>query len=431
MFSTLLALIMIFVLAACSGGNDKANSDGKKSDKVKISVLMGKPEIAQQFEEMIKAYNSSQDEVEVTYIPLAGQNAFEKMSALYASGNPPTIIQMGKEFFTLKDKLLDLSDQEWVEHALPGTTDMVVDNGKVKGMPVTVEGFSLLYNQEVLDKAVGGTFDPSTIKTRDQLKEIFDKVAKVDSVDGAVHISPMDWSLGAHISNKAFTNQTDDRDMRHRFLEELKAGNVDLGKNEVFTGWLDTFDLVKEYNVEKDAPLAPVYDDGPLALATGKVGFWFMGNWALPQLKEANTDANFGYVSFPISNNPEDYGNSQISIGVPSYWTIDATKSSDEEKEAAKKFLNWMMMTEEGQDWVVNKFNFIPVYDNFQSEPTDSLSKALMSYMKDEKGLEMMNNYYPPDASKNMGAIMQKFLAGEIDKAGLEEEFENYWKNVK
>jgi raffinose/stachyose/melibiose transport system substrate-binding protein len=40
-----------------------------------------------------------------------------------------------------------------------------------------------------------------------------------------------------------------------------------------------------------------------------------------------------------------------------------------------------------------------------------------------------MNAYYPPTAFPSMGASIQKYLGGEIDRDGLTEEIVNYWKN--
>ncbi|MNY12922.1 Bacterial extracellular solute-binding protein [compost metagenome] len=241
----------------------------------------------------------------------------------------------------------------------------------------------------------------------------------------------MDWSLGAHYTNILFSDQSSDRDQRHKFIENLKNGTVKLSENKVFSGWVNTFNLMKAYNINKSAPLSPVYDDGPPALATGQVGLWFMGNWAYPQIKELDPEGQYGFLPVPISNNAEDYGNSQISVGVPSYWVVDADQSTTDQQKAAKEFLNWMVSSKEGQDYYVNKLNFLPVFDNFSTEPADSLSRSVLSYMKSGNTLEWMNTYYPADAYPAMGASIQKYMVDKINKSGLAKEFEEYWIKKK
>lgn len=49
-------------------------------------------------------------------------------------------------------------------------------DGKIYGIPYSTAGIGLVYNKTVLDKAVGGDFDPSTIKTRSDLAELFDQI---------------------------------------------------------------------------------------------------------------------------------------------------------------------------------------------------------------------------------------------------------------
>lgn len=420
------SIMSVSVLAGCSSNKTAENSTG---DKVQVNILMGKPEVAKQFEEMLTEYNNSNKNAKITMIPLGGQNASEKMATLYASKNAPTIMMLGQEFADYKDKLLDLTDQPWVKNAMEGTLDYVKVNDKVQGMPVTVESFGFIYNKTILDQAVGGSFNPSSIKTQKDLEDLFKKIEATGK--RAIHISPMDWSLGAHYTNVLFTTQSQNKDERTKFMSDIKAGKVSLKDNKQFNGWLETFNLMKKYNSEKASPLSPAIEDGSQKLATGQVGLWFMGNWSYPQIKELDANGEYGFLPVPISNNADDYGNSQISVGVPSYWCVDGSQSTKEQQAEAKKFLNWLVSDKKGQDGYVNKLNFIPVYNNFPIKPQDSLSKDILKYMENKKTLEWMNNYYPADGWSKMGATMQKYLADKINKDQLIPEFEAYWKNTK
>lgn len=444
-FVTSLVVLVALILTACSPVATSAPAStattaitapteaptevAQPAGKVQVTVLGTlKPEIAAQFEAAMAAYNASQDKYEVVSIPLEG-NAPEKMSALYASGNPPTIMGMGQEFTTFQKYLLDLTDVEFSKHALPGTQDFVKVDGKVYGMPLTVEAFGLLYNKDVLDKVAGGDFQPSSIKTRLELKTLLDKVMAEGTA--GIHLSPMDWSLGAHLSNIMFTAQSDTHEGRLQFMNDLRAGKISLIENQVFNGWLDTFDVLKQYNQNAESPLSPTYDDGTLALSSGKAGLWFMGNWAFPQLNEANGNSEYGIMAYPISDDSATYGNTQISVGVPFYMVIDASHSTKEQQTGAIDFLNWLVTDEIGQDYYVNQFKFIPVFDNIQAQPTNLMSQQILKYAQDGRTLEWMNSLYPPDGWATMGVSMQKYLDEKITREELAIELENYWKNVK
>lgn len=412
-------LIPAVILAGC-GQENPAES------KTQVTILGTiKGEIGPQFEEAISQYNASQDAYEVVTLPLDG-NAYEKMTALYASNNAPTIMVMGQEAQELKDKLMDFSQTEMLKNAYPGTYDVVKDGDRVLGLPITVEAFGFLYNQDVLDRAVGGKFDPSSINTQEKLTTLFEKVSALDGVD-AITISPMDWSLGAHYTNILFANQDDTLTGRIEKLEEIKAGKIKLVQNNVYDGWLNTFDTMKSYNLSKRAPLAPTYDDSAMALATGKVGLWFQGNWAYSIMNELNPEGQFGILPVPVSNDPDFNGNKSISIGVPMYFTIDAEQSTEAERVGAQEFLTWLFTSEIGQDAYVNKMNFIPVYKNIEQKPSDSLSKMILSKMEAGETISWVNMYYPGDAYPSMGASMQKYLSDVIDRESLAGELEKYW----
>lgn len=430
----LAATLCAMSFSACAtGGSSAPAADGSSSSPAapasdtSITILMGKPEVGKQFEQMLTDYTTKTG-VGVTMIPLAGQDAYEKMTSLYASGNAPTIMMVGQEFDEFKDKYLDLTETEFVKRASEGTVDFVTVDGKVYGTPTTVEAYGIIYNPATVSTALGAEFDPSTIKTQDELKKFFSDVAAAGVAPFT--LSPMDWSMGAHLSNTVFAAQSEDRTARHAFLQDLKDGKVNLIENKSFNGWVDTFDILLENNLHKDAALAAVYEDGSLELATGDAACWFMGNWAYPEIA-AIEQQDYRFIPVPVSNDPADFANGKIAVGVPSYWCIDKSASSPEQQQAAIDFLNWFLTTKEGQEYYVNQLNFIPAYSGFEITPSDAMSSQIATLLEAGNTLEWMNTYYPAGGFQAMGASMQKYIDGKIDRAGLAKEFEDYWKSVK
>lgn len=417
-----------FLLLTACGSNAEKESSSKKTE---ITLLIGKEEIATELDETIQAYNNSQDKYKVTTIPLAGQNLTEKMTSLYASKNAPVMINPGvyTEIEQWKDKWLDLSDLDFIkdidsQYLAAGNVD-----GKQIGIPSTVEGFGFLYNKEVLDKAVDGDFDPNSIQTKSDLEDLMNKIESTGK--NSIEISSMDWSLGAHYTNILFTNQSDTPEGRMKFINKLKAGKEDLTSNPVYNEWVDLFDLMKKHNAAKDSPLSTDYDATTLSLANGDTGLWFMGSWVMPQLKEANPDATFGILPVPLTDNPKDFGNTRISIGVPSTWAIDGFQTTKKEQAGAKDFLTWMYDDKEGQKYYVKKLGFIPINSNNTNKPKDSLSQCVLSYLKEDRGLEWMNGRYPSTGNASMGASLQKYLSNDINRDTLAKELENYWKKTE
>ncbi|CAM3042587.1 ABC transporter substrate-binding protein [Paenibacillus sediminis] len=430
-----LSLLVVMIVSACGNSASSSNqgsSEGSNSGKdVKITLLNSKGEIQQQLEEAAKAFHEDNPNItlEVQAVPNGG-SPFERASALYAAGNPPTMIMLDTgDVEKFKDRILDLSGEKWNQDAVANATDFTTFEGKNYAFPFAIEGYGFIYNKAVVDKAVGGNFDPSTIKTTNDLENLFKQIEA--SGKKALVISPMDWSLGAHYLPLAYAGQNKDMAEVNKFIDALKAGQVDLASNKVFNGLMDTFDVMMKHNIDSASPLSGQYERGAELLGKGEVGIWFMGNWAWPQISGYDTaNKQYGFLPVPISNNPDDYGNQEISSAVSKRIVIDKEKSTPEQQAAAKKFLNWLVYEQKGQDFLVNKMNIIPAFKNITLPAADPLGKSIQDYIAKGKSEQSMS-LLPADHWKQVGASMQKYLAKASDRATLAKEIQDYWKNVK
>lgn len=420
-------LLSAGMLTGCSSG-DSNGSSSASDERTQITVLGTiKTETGDEFAKAMELYNESQDRFEVVSIPLDG-NANEKYTSLVKSGNAPTLMTMGQEASSARDNLMDVSDFGQLDYAIDGALDLVTDGDKVYGIPVSVEAFGLLYNQDVLDEAVGGEFDPTSINTQDELKELLDKIEETGV--SAARVSALDWSLGAHLTSVMYSTQSESLSENLAFMDSLKAGDVDLMNNDVFNGWMDTLDILLDFNASKNSPLSPTYEQDVLALADGEVGVHFQGSWVSPLVQEINEDARIGIMPYPISNDADTYGNSQITAGVSLYWVIDDTQATEEEQEGALDFINWFLTSEEGQDIYVNDMGFISAYSNIELEPSDFLSQQVLRFINDGNYVDWLGMYYPADAFPAFGETLQKYISNNTDREGVAEAFESYWKSA-
>ncbi|MBE0336649.1 extracellular solute-binding protein [Paenibacillus sp. 23TSA30-6] len=428
-------LLLVMVMSACGGsggeGNSASGGGSADSKNVKITLLNSKGEILPQLEDAAKAFEKDNPGITVEIQPVPnGGSPFERASALYASGNPPTMMMLDTgDVEKFKDRILDLNGEKWNADTVENATKATTFDGKNYAFPLAVEGYGFIYNKAVVDKAVGGTFDPATIKTRNDLEKLFQQIET--SGKKALVISPMDWSLGAHYLPLAYAGQNKDMAKVDKFMATLKAGQADLANNPVFNGLMDTFDVMMKYNIDQASPLAGAYERGPELLGKGEVGIWFMGNWAWPQISSFDTaNKKYGFLPVPISNNANDYGNQEISSAVSKRIVIDKEKTTPEQQEAAKKFLNWIVYEEKGQDFLVNKANIIPAFKNITLPAADPLGKSIQDYIAKGKSEQSMSTL-PADHWSKTGSSMQKYLAKQGDRATLVKEIEDYWKTAK
>ena len=388
-----------------------------------------KIEIRDQFIGAVDQYNASQDCYEIVIIDYPqGEQFFSVVTPLYERGEAPVVMTALQEVPDMAERVMDWTGTDLAALAAPGSLDGANIGGKQVGIPVTAEAFGLLYNKAVLDEA---GVDPEAIQSRADLEAAFDAVEATGR--DALHFSGLWWSLGAHLTNVYHTTAGEDLESKLTVLDGLVDGTYSLLDDPKFVDWLDTFDLLKSYTTDSATIADTDYDQGVANLAAGDVGFWFMGNWAEPNLLEATPDGSFGVMPLPTGVNAGDYGNDSISVGVPFYIMIDEEQSTEDERNGAQDFLSWMLTTPEGQAlWAgpieENGMNFIPMYEGFTVSPSTYMSQDIAKYIAGGNTLEWMNSYYPAGLQDVYGYEGgQPYYDGVEDRAGYASVLEGAW----
>ena len=428
--ATKFAALALASMLALSVVNAPAANAATCATKTKVTMLGTiKTEIKDQFLLAVKDYNSSQSCYTLESIPGDSKLTFlQNVTPMYAAKKAPNIMYTLQEIPDMADKVMDWKGTKLAGLVPASLLEGAKVNGKQAGVPSTVEAFGLLYNRTVLDKA---GVDPKSIKTRAQLEAAFKKIKASGS--GAIHFSALWWSLGAHLHNLYFTNAGKTHEARLTVLDQLADGKKKLSSDPVWKNYLATYDLMKKYNNRKPNLTDTEYDRGLADLATGKVGFWFMGNWAEPNLITSGYGTKYGIIPLPISNDAKAYGNDSISVGVPGYFMVDKEQSTAEERAGAVDFLTWLFTTPDGQAHVAgpiekNGMNFIPAYKGFTVKPTTYMAKEIAAYVDAGKTLEWINSYYPAGGQELYGASSQKYMTGKINAAQYAAELEKAWK---
>lgn len=400
---------------------DTVTADGK----VKITAYLG-GEMPDENQKLIEAFNAQSDTTEVEMLTLTkGSSGYQMLTVMYNAGNPPTVyfLESG-DVMKLTDKLANLADLDCMNYAAAGTTEDVTVDGTVYGVPANLQAYGLIYSRQVLSDVMGEDFDPSSIKTREDLEEVFKQIEAQGIAP--VAISPFDWNLGNHWFCQIYTGQAADAAGRDAFIGELKAGTADLAGNTVFQDYMDTFDLLMKYNYYKDNPLETAADGNEKQaqlLATGQAAFWFHGNWAAHNIRTLDEEGEYGFIPVPVSESNPNAG--KICTLVPGYFTVEQSTTTEEQQQAGKEFIDWIISSQEGQQYVINCGN-VPAYSNNTATITESISQSVVDYTTTGNNFPMYV-MYPSDHYTNVGASMQRYLSGEIDRETMAAEIEAYW----
>lgn len=345
---------------------------------------------------------------------------------MYNSGNAPTLAILDPTDIVglAKEYALDLSGEKWVSET--DALNLTVD-GKIYSFPFCVEGRGIIYNKSAIESVLGRSFDPKSINTYSSFKAILAEL-RSKGMENPVFLAKEDWSLGAHQLGYIYDAYDGTTAGSEVIINELKAGKNPLDVDR-FNQFVDTIDLILEYNFAKADPLGADYDQGALELACGNVAFWPNGCWAWPNLVEGGADANgeFGFISFVLGDDPNDFANTSIQASASKQIMIDRIQASAEQQEAAKEFINYLVFDTTGQKMFVEETALIPAAKNNPNQPLDPLGKDIAERTASGK-LYTSCFIAPSDHWSVMGAAMQKYIAGMSDKKELASTLSQYWK---
>ena len=207
----------------------------------------------------------------------------------------------------------------------------------------------------------------------------------------------------------------------------MKEGTADLANNAVFNSYMDTFDVMMKYNYYKENPLEESADEAvkqAQRLFTEEAMFWFQGSWESSVIRQLDTESEYGFIPVPLASEEEN-NSGRICTLVPGYFCVDTACSTEEQQAAAREFITFATMSDAGQQYVIDDGN-IPAYTNNDKEISESLVLSAFDYASEGATFPMYTKY-PSDHYEAVGNLMQQYLAGEIDRAGLAEKIEAYW----
>ncbi|MCI8666570.1 MAG: carbohydrate ABC transporter substrate-binding protein [Dorea sp.] len=395
-------------------------------DGTSITLLNSKAEIQVALEKMAAAFEEKSG-VHVEVMPVTdGDSPYTKVVSMYNSGNAPTlsILDTTDVIALAEEKAEDLTAEAWTEEAEGYLTEV---DGKVYSFPLCIEGRGLIYNKAVIEEALGDEFDPDSITTQEEFVELLDRLVE-GGVTKPVSLAKEDWSLGAHHLQYIYETMDGTSEGAQEVIASIKEGKMELKAYERLSDFLDMFDVLKKYNVAKGDPLGADYDEMAIDLVDGKTAIWFNGNWAWPNLEEAGaeTEDEYGFLPYFMNNDSKDFANQKIQGSPSKQIMLDGQLATQEQKAAAKEFLNWIVFSEIGQQMLVKTCSIIPPFQNNPYEPNDPLSRDIYEKVHEDRAFNA-SAIVPNDHWAVLGSAMQKYLAERSDREELTEAIQDYW----
>lgn len=398
--SIMLAVTFSLTLLVGVGVTTKAKAATKtiKVFQLKVEIKDVLPKLAADYEK--------ETGVKIEFETVGGGADYgAALMAKFQSGDEPDIFNTTgyANMDLLQDKLEDLTNQPWVKNMVAGAGDGVTKNGKIYGQPQTIEGFGFAYNKDLFAKA-GIKKLPKTIA---ELEAACVKLkgAKIQPFSNSYHEW---WVLGIHNITLLLSQQSNP----DKFIKGIANGTVKLKNNPVTAGWLKLLDLTNKYG-QKNSYQVGDYKSSVTQFAAGKAAMIQQGTWIQADLDKINPKLNVGFLPMPTTNVA---AKNRVYVGVPQYWAVN--KKSPVKKEA-KDFLNWLVSSKTGKNYIVKEFKFIPAFKTIEAKGLSPLNAALNEQIKAKNTYIWQFAKLPTGASNLIGDSMMKYLGGQIKKDKL------------
>lgn len=399
LLSLLLSLCVVMAsLTACGNNVPSAPVSSEENTSAeqpvsagKITVFQQKAEIAEQLQQMAKAY-TAETGVEVEVWAQAGDEYYTNLKTSLSSESGPTVFTLNSdsEISEVKDYLADLGGLSFLGRIQKSL--LAVRDGKTVGIPMTVEGFGLVYN--------GDLVDVSKLTGTDALVSMIAENS-ANGID-TLGLSQEDYFLAGHMLNYPFALQNDPK----AFCQKVYSGEVKLADVPEFQQYAQILSAIRMHQTN---PIEVTYDTNCGDFATGKTAMIHQGNWAYGVISAYDSKFDMGITGLPIN------GNSKTCVGVASVWCVN-TDATVQEQKLAMDFLTWLYTSETGARYMMDEFGFIPVVDGMESKNLDPLSSAVAEAVSKGNILPWtFNTEWPAGIiSTDLAPITQEFFTSDM-----------------
>lgn len=446
LISALLCVAMVSTMLVGCGGNDTAETPAPAETEApaeetteapaeeapaeetasaeggKVYYLNFKPEVDDKWQEIAEAY-MDETGVEVKVVTAASGTYEEVLKSEIAGQDAPTLFQVNGPvgYSNWKDYCLDLTNSELYNALSDKGLAVTGADGGVYGVPYTVESYGIIYNDAIMqayfatDGAKAASIDE--INSFDKLKEVVeDMTAKKDElgIDGVFASTSLlpgeDWRWQTHLANVPVYYEYKDNGVSD--MDEIAFTYSDNFKN--------IFDLYINNSTCAPGLLgSKAVTDSMAEFALGQCAMVQNGNWAWGQISEVegNTVAEENVKFMPVYTGVAGEENQGLCTGTENFWCVNS-QASEADQKATLDFVNWMISSDTGKDYMVNGLGNAAPFTTFgdDEKPTDPLAKEMYNYMESGKTSVTWNfTTFPSQAFKDdFGAALLEYCNGNM-----------------
>ena len=451
--SLILSLVLLLSFAACGKGEadqttaSGASNENKPAAATEIYFLNFKPEIASVYEKIAEEYKEKKG-VAVKVVTAASNGYEQTLTSEIAKSDPPTIFQVNGPvgYRSWADYCADLKDTALYSF-LSDKSLAIKDGDSVYGIPYVVEGYGIIYNEEITDKYFALKDRATSFSSMDEINSFSKLKALVEdmqskkeelNIDGVFastsFSSGNSWRWDTHLANVPFYYEfIENKDFDDPTLAGLGSNEINFTYSENFKNIFDLY--INNSGTPKNLIGSKSVNDSMAEFALGKVAMVQNGNWAYKDISDVdgNTVKKDKIKMLPIYTGIKGEENQGLCVGTENYLAINS-KVSAEKQKASADFLEWLFSSDEGKRYVTEELGFISPFTTFDKNerPEDPLANQILDWMekKDIKSVPWIFTSFPSETFKqDFSSVLLQYAQGSADWDKVVSTVKKAWQN--
>lgn len=453
LLSLILSLLLLLSFAACGKDNSNkattndASNENKPAAATEIYFLNFKPEIASVYDKIAKEYKEKTG-VTVKVVTAASNSYEQTLTSEIAKSEAPTIFQINGPvgYKSWADYCADLKDTAL--YSFLSDKSLAIKSGdSVYGIPYVVEGYGIIYNEEITDRYFALKDKKTSFSSMDEINS-FSKLKalvedmqsrkselKIEGVFSSTSFSSGNaWRWDTHLANvPLYYEFSENKNFDDPTLAGLGSSEIKFTYNENFKNIFDLY--INNSGTPKNLIGSKSVNDSMAEFALGKTAMVQNGNWAYKDIAgvDGNTVKKDKIKMLPIYTGIKGEENQGLCIGTENYLAINS-KVSEEKQKASADFIEWLFSSDEGKRYVTKELGFISPFNTFDEDerPEDPLANQILDWMekKDIKSVPWIFTSFPSETFKqDFSSVLLQYAQGSADWNKVVQTVQNAWKN--
>lgn len=418
-----LGISVMILLAGCSSGTNETVGTEKKENqssnaKKDVTFVMWNGNNADDYKKAANYFNESQDEVNLTFEMQTGDyNTY--LGAKTAANDLPDMFAVTPysqvEQFAKNGKIVDLSDQLFVDKIYPNTKDSITYEGKIYAYPLAQDFMGMFYNVEYFEKAGIQKF----LKQIDEFEEVCESCKQ--RVDTPIAATYKDTEALNHVFSCLLGAAVNDDSTEWIESMQTEEGSFDVANKDFIFHFCD---ILKKYS--GDNYMDADYSAGYNSFVSGDAAMLLSGEWSLLTLNDVNPDAQMGVFAVPVTDDPED-AKLDVDVGC-----VVAVNADSPNVDAALKVLDAISSEESGSwnsyiaDTIGASVPGVPFEASFTAPYLTSYNK----YMDEGKIRPWIYQRLKAGAQTIIGESIQGYFAGTMTEDEVIEEMDTRYDDL-